>query len=756
MRFVIDSKGNLIRVWKSIKRKENIVIPSNTRCIAEEVFANCMNLKALVVPDGVREIKHHAFSCCKNLRSVELPDSLAFIGASTFFNCYALNSISMPEFLDTIPMHMFYNCGNLDYIYLPQSLKEIEQEAFYGCANLDNVMLPDSLTKIESGAFERCRSLKSIILPSKIKTIEFKTFKDCASLEDVTLPQNLQKIDRFAFDSCSSLENIEIPDSIKEIGEKAFFNTAIYRVKLPDTIEKLSYDAFSECYNIKQFVFGNRKLENINDLIGLKRPSFFEGLFLCDEVLDESVFRKIVFDNRDNISNVTNSLIATTIFNKEDVKRRKELACLLPLIIGKSVDEENYKTIKHELRDNYKEFNNLLKRLSVRYDIFKEYSNRLKYYDLYRFARLLGAFNDNQVERQKACEFIATAFEKETLEFFTLHSSFEGLEFKDYNKELAEFIMDKKNFETLMDSERDVYGMVARVCNSFEKIREFGRRNRGSQNYRKVTLEMCQKYFSTGEFAGVDETNEDISMAMYMFTREQATFDSAVEIRKEFNKLKSRKKVSEHILNEELSSQINDIRKATLIDIKNTVSNLSKVANKNFTYEFLAKSDPRNYVLGKYCSCCAHLEGAGKGIVKASILHPDCQNLVIKTREGKIVAKSTLYINRDQGYGVFNNVEVNENIEEAGKRQIYLTYKDAIERFVKRYNELNPKKPIKQINVGMNLNDLKTPISRNDEKADIILKGLNFAEFGNYSGDWQDEQYVLWRSEDKKGTSKGK
>ena len=88
--------------------------------------------------------------------------------------------------------------------------------------------------------------------------------------------------------------------------------------------------------------------------------------------------------------------------------------------LGKNVDEKNYATIKHELRDNYKEFNNLLKRLSERYDIFKEYSNRLKYYDLYRFARLLGAFNDNQVERQKACEFIATEFEKEKIISFSL------------------------------------------------------------------------------------------------------------------------------------------------------------------------------------------------------------------------------------------------------------------------------------------------------------------------------------------------
>ena len=60
---------------------------------------------------------------------------------------------------------------------------------------------------------------------------------------------------------------------------------------------------------------------------------------------------------------------------------------------------------------------------------------------------------------------------------------------------------------------------------------------------------------------------------------------------------------------------------------------LNEVANDKFTYEFLSKYDPRNFTLGKYCSCCAHLEGVGYGIMRASILHPDCQNLVIKNLE---------------------------------------------------------------------------------------------------------------------------
>ena len=188
-------------------------------------------------------------------------------------------------------------------------------------------------------------------------------------------------------------------------------------------------------------------------------------------------------------------------------------------------------------------------------------------------------------------------------------------------------------------------------------------------------------------------------------------------------------------------------------DTSSTLMNLNKIANSEFSYEFLSKNDPRNFVLGKYCSCCAHIEGMGIGIMKASILHPECQNLVIRNKDGKIIAKSTLYINRKQGYGVFNNVEINNSIsDEKIKKLIYIKYKEAVKAFAERYNELNKNNPIKKINVGMNLNDLSIEIKENSDKSNELLKGINFGSYGGYNGDWQNEQYIIWSNEEVKKT----
>ena len=181
-------------------------------------------------------------------------------------------------------------------------------------------------------------------------------------------------------------------------------------------------------------------------------------------------------------------------------------------------------------------------------------------------------------------------------------------------------------------------------------------------------------------------------------------------------------------------------------------STLVDLANRRFTYEFLSKSDPINFVLGKLCSCCAHLEGAGNGIMRASIVHPDVQNIVIRDKNGVIVAKSTLYVNRAEGYGVCNNVEVNNNVSDEDAELIYKKFKKAVETFAEKYNVKYPDKPLKIITVGMNLNDLSSQITKNDKQSNELYQALNYGTYAysgsGYNGDSKNSQYVVWENTD--------
>jgi hypothetical protein len=332
------------------------------------------------------------------------------------------------------------------------------------------------------------------------------------------------------------------------------------------------------------------------------------------------------------------------------------------------------------------------------------------------------------------------AMEKNYFIFSKLHSVFESLKFDGYNKEWADFLMNKDNLLKLIELEYKQPGFIARIYNNYEKIKEFGRSNKGRQHYRKVTIDMCLNYLDNGEFVGVDENSVDVASAISYYTNDQHTFDEAKKIHYEYLKLKEEGKIEDHILCEELKETIID-------DIYSILSNLNDAANENFSYEYLSKYDAKNMVLGKYCSCCAHLEGVGKGITKASILHPDCQNLILRDGKGKIIAKSTLYVNRKQGYALFNNIEMNDSvIGEENKKKIYEKYIQAINDFIRKYNEKNIANPLTQVNVGMYMNDLEDLIKENHEKADLILSGVSFSCYGGYNGDWQRKQHVIWKS----------
>ena len=62
-----------------------------------------------------------------------------------------------------------------------------------------------------------------------------------------------------------------------------------------------------------------------------------------------------------------------------------------------------------------------------------------------------------------------------------------------------------------------------------------------------------------------------------------------------------------------------------------------------FYYHWLPKQDYDNLILGKYCSCCAHILSAGAGIMRASMILDNCQNLVIRNKKDEIIIFFLVY-----------------------------------------------------------------------------------------------------------------
>lgn len=789
--------------FKNCKNLRSVHLPDTFLSIDSEMFSHCFSLKEINIPKSLTRIGDEAFRYTA-IEKLNLQQEIEIIGRHAFASMYDLKTIKLPSCLKEIKQGTFKDCESLKRIEFPTSLKTIETSAFCGCNSLEEITLPDSIDFIGEDAFSYMRNLKMIKLPKNLHVIKESTFKCCESLKSIELPVNLKKIENGAFRDCTSLERIELPDSVeiimngafenctllkeitlsnslKEIKPYSFEKTNIKTIIIPNSVSSIGIGAFKmsrgeeiylgdNCTRIYEEAFQGCTPQKIRigNFLQLKQPGVIEILdsinyFYINKVNGEILgfnqpqtdlvdYEEICYEDwyrnlgKDEYKGVAIILSLITQENKKYVKNDNLRRFFLNII--KLVNRANYKEIKKSL-ENSKAFFEMVKRTYYYKEMNANFHyNSVIYADLFTLAYTLGAFSDNQIERQKACEFLYNAIDKKELNFGAFHGSFESLKFKGHNREWAEFFMNKKNFSELLKLEEEQDGYMARIYNSFDKIKEFGRSNRGSQRYRKVTIEMCNDYLATSTFEGVDEITKDISQTISAYTRNQESFDLASEIRKNYCTLKNEGKINDHILGEELK----EIKKEIIKETNETISNLNDISNDKFSYEFLSKYDPKNFVLGKYCSCCAHLEGAGFGIMKASILHPDCQNLAIKNTRGKIVAKSTLYINRSKGYGLLNNFEVNNNIKsEEDLKLIYLKFKQAIETFANKYNELNKENPLVQINVGMGLNDLSSQITKKDKAAYDILPGICFSKYGNtfgaYDGDWQENQYIIWRKE---------
>lgn len=703
-------------------RINKVTFSEGLKSIEDGAFFLCMNLEEVVTPSSLIKIGSSSFSDT-GVKRVTLNEGLEKIGGRAFFNCEKLEKIVIPstvkiieymafsesgvkeiiikDGMDTIMPRAFMDAKCLEKIVLPKTLKVIDKYAFSN-TNLNEIDLHEGITNINQEAFSNCKNLKSIIIPSSINTIEKETFLE-SGLKSVIIKEGVENINAGAFLNCKSLEYVEIPSSIKNIEIKAFCGCL-----------------FNYIYKTKD----NKWLLSKNELVrdDIKESYSVEGI-------GASMTSILLKDNYKEVLNKIPELNKRKIVVSEECMNDEKL-------VLKMLDNENFDFIKR-----------LLKSLKI------EKATGKQIYCIYKLACNLGIFEEDKITRQKACNFIENALDKRYFTIDMFAKLFETMETDGYNKEWAEFIMGANNLQELLKLEKENTGFISRTYTDFYKVKEYYRSPKGSQRYRKVTIDAYKEYFSEVCFIGVDETNKDIAEVLGNHTRKQESFDNAVSIRNEYLKLKENKIVDDHILGEELSDKIDNIRNQIIGDVSISLKLLSKKANDSFTYEFLSKEDPENFVLGRYCSCCSHIEGFGYGIMKASILHPDCQNIVIRDEDNSIVGKTTIYVNRKQGYGVLNSIQIKTNLSYKTQRKIYSKILEAINSFAIKYNEKNEIK-IKQINTGVSINGVEG-LFCGGRKKNKILKGIDFSLYGPkdeiyYPGDWQRTQYVVWKDNKKK------
>ena len=730
---------------------ENIEFPEGTLSLGSNAFNYCNKLKSVYIPDSVRKIESLCFTDCENLETVRLPENMVYLENQVFCGCKSLSRINLPKDLEVIYGYAFYNCESLKEVIFPPKLKTIAKGAFER-SGLRGINLPDSIENIIEEAFASCYALEKVKLPNNLAEIQTKTFNDCISLKSIEIPSSVKIIKDAAFDGCSALEKVELKEGLEEIYTNAFLDcTALKEIKIPSTVTKVFKNAFDGCNSLKS-VHIPENVELCSKTLG-KHLKYFKkddkGFSLIDTPEGDSLPLE---DIQLDLVFLSNNWEHKNVLVRE--QQDYHIRCF-------------YNTcLKRLEKEDIKEFLN-----NHNFKFFKKFefpdsnltSNNIHCYELlYNLGALKKPIevNGKMIDySQKVSEFLLQRISRNRLSLEDLVPIAERMKLKGFNREFTEFFL--KNFDELMEVESEHEGFIARCYNEFDDVQKTNTSHRGSQRQLKPTVKKFLEYFRENKYQGITEETKFIADKIAPYYAEQEAFNYAVKVyneRKEHNSPNSilgyHLKESNNPFSEidEYATDIQDIQTEIL-------HNLTNVADEEFTYDWLEKNDPDNYILGKLCSCCAHLDGVGNGIMRASMVHPNVQNLVIRNKKGEIIAKSTLYVSAKNGYGVFNNVEVNDYVKEEDLNAIYEKYILGVREFVKRYNMIHKDIPIKKINVGMNLNDLEEQIKLNHREETDLLKPINYGKYCEYDlgyeGDSSDWQNILYEEgEDYQGPEK--
>ena len=153
--------------------------------------------------------------------------------------------------------------------------------------NLEVVELPSEVTEIKPLIFRNHPEIRLIDLSkTQVKNLLTKTFFECKNVYEIKLPNTLEVIGYQAFSNCQSLETLEIPEGVTEIMPGAFEEcSSLIQLKVPSNIKKIEMNVFRNCSKLERIYLsdglikiGESAFENCIRLIEINLPSTLKTL----------------------------------------------------------------------------------------------------------------------------------------------------------------------------------------------------------------------------------------------------------------------------------------------------------------------------------------------------------------------------------------------------------------------------------------------------------------------------------------------
>ena len=290
-------------VFQFCNNLSEINIPSGVKAIGNRAFCGCKSLESMILPDDIEVLNEGVFQDCVFLKSINLPKNLKKIGYAAFsgtaltdihiydkvtaiggkaFAGITLNSVTCEAI--TPPDMQLNTFANTTYdeatLYIPaEAMDDYLDMATWGqfskveeYINKDNPEDPDGYTKVSSKAgtlndiMADMQNIVKLRLLGEVNNQDFAFIRTLTSLESIDMTKCkivddgngvANRIPDGAFEKMTKLTSVKMSASANEIGKRAFAETGLQSVVLPDGIVTLGVEAFIDSKSLTEVVISN-------------------------------------------------------------------------------------------------------------------------------------------------------------------------------------------------------------------------------------------------------------------------------------------------------------------------------------------------------------------------------------------------------------------------------------------------------------------------------------------------------------------